>query len=374
MRAASNINKMVTCVVHPPPVPAAETFIRAHVERLPGEVVEIVNNPQFYHQERSKWFSFLDRAIRRARVELHLNPGDSRKLARRLKHSKVEVVLAEYGTTAVACIDACLMAGVPLVPIFHGYDASKESVITRHHDGYKRLFKECPAIIGVSKAMIEKLVEMGAPREKVHHVCYGVDTKLFAAIKPEKNPPKFIGIGRFVEKKAPFLTILAFDRVLRNCPETKLTIAGDGPLLDACRDLVRALGLEEAVQLPGNASHNRVASLMKEARAFVQHSVRAPSGDSEGTPVAILEAGASGLPVIATRHAGIPDVVINEETGLLVDEYDIKGMAKHMTRLAKEPGYAGELGRRAAMKITKEFNLELKIEHLASILREVALG
>jgi glycosyltransferase involved in cell wall biosynthesis len=100
----------------------------------------------------------------------------------------------------------------------------------------------------------------------------------------------------------------------------------------------------------------------------VQHSVRTSYGDSEGTPVAILEAGATGIPVVATRHAGIKDVVIEDKTGFLVDEGDIEGMAGCMLRLAKEPPLASGMGRAARERICREFSMEQSIRNLLKII------
>jgi glycosyltransferase involved in cell wall biosynthesis len=107
-----------------------------------------------------------------------------------------------------------------------------------------------------------------------------------------------------------------------------------------------------------------VQAQMAEALAFVQHSVTAPNGDMEGTPVAVLEAGAAGLPVIATRHAGIPDVVIEGETGLLVDEHDVEGMAAMMIRLAEMPETAMEMGSAARKRVREHFSMEQHISLL----------
>ncbi len=113
---------------------------------------------------------------------------------------------------------------------------------------------------------------------------------------------------------------------------------------------------------------------MRGARCFVQHSVTDSTGDSEGTPVAVLEAGAMGLPVVATRHAGIPDVVIEGETGLLVDERDAVGMAAHMISLARDPGTANRLGREAAARIRKFYTMDQSISRLSRILEAAATG
>jgi glycosyltransferase involved in cell wall biosynthesis len=83
---------------------------------------------------------------------------------------------------------------------------------------------------------------------------------------------------------------------------------------------------------------------MRNSLAFVQHSLTAPNGDTEGTPVGIMEASASGLPVVSTRHGGIPDAVIHEKTGYLVEEGDDKAMGQHMIKLCENPEHAREMG------------------------------
>ena len=138
--------------------------------------------------------------------------------------------------------------------------------------------------------------------------------------------------GRFVDKKAPHLTLLAFRKVLEHFPDAELVIVGDGPLLPVCRDLVRYYRMDANVTLPGVVTPGEVCEQFSHCAAFVQHSVTGRNGDMEGTPVAVLEAAAAGLPVIATRHAGIPDVVCHGQTGLLVDEHDVDGMATAMQK------------------------------------------
>ena len=118
----------------------------------------------------------------------------------------------------------------------------------------------------------------------------------------------------------------------------------------------------------GAQSPEVIQEQMRSARCFVQHSIVAPSGDSEGTPVAIIEAGATGLPVISTRHAGIPDVVLEGETGFLVDEHDVKGMTEHMIRMLNDPQLAGQMGARAQDRIRTTFSREVSLEKLWNII------
>jgi glycosyltransferase involved in cell wall biosynthesis len=212
--------------------------------------------------------------------------------------------------------------------------------------------------------MKAQLIRLGVPENKVYHNPYGVDMSLFAAAAPADNPPIFLAVGRFVNKKAPYLTLMAFSEVAKCVPEARLTMVGSGELMEPCQRLARVLGIADAVDFRGICSHIEVAALMQASRAFVQHSVQAFNGDSEGTPVAILEASASGLPVISTRHAGIPDVVVDGETGILVDEGDVNGMTRAMVLLAKDSQLASRMGQAARQRIEAYFSMEKSIGNL----------
>jgi glycosyltransferase involved in cell wall biosynthesis len=164
-----------------------------------------------------------------------------------------------------------------------------------------------------------------------------------------------LAVGRFAETKSPHLTLLAFHQVWLAFPQAKLIMVGKdggGELFEACQILVKALNMETAVEFKGILSPEEVYAEMQKAYAFVQHSVTTPlNGDSEGTPVAVMEAMACGLPVVATRHAGIADMIENEVNGLLVEEYEVNAMADSMKYLVQNPQKARELGQAAASHI-----------------------
>jgi colanic acid/amylovoran biosynthesis glycosyltransferase len=132
--------------------------------------------------------------------------------------------------------------------------------------------------------------------------------------------------------------------------------------------------LEDEVRFLGVVNHDSVPALMHGFRGFIQHSVTAPSGDSEGNPVAVMEAGASALPVVSTRHAGIPDTVTHGETGLLSAELDIDSMANHMVLLARDPQLASRLGENARVRIQASFSMDRSIHGLHAILEASAKG
>jgi glycosyltransferase involved in cell wall biosynthesis len=360
------------CVVKARPYGLTETFIQAHLERLPAKVTFAhgLENPQ-YNGRWSLSPSFAARLFRKART-IAFHEDEQTRITRvytsLFRRIQADAVLAEYGVTGAHLYEATRRVDIPLIVHFHGYDASVREILDRYADRYRGMFHEAAAIIVVSQAMRARLLELGAPEKKVHVNCYGVDRQMFRPTDPAENPPVFLAVGRFVDKKAPYLTLLAFAEMLRHWPEARLRMIGDGPLLGVCRSMVVGMRLEKSVDLLGPQPHEVVASEMQRARAFVQHSIVAEDGDSEGTPVAVLEAGASGLPVVATRHAGIPDVVINEETGLLVEEHDVAGMARAMLRLACDPEEARRLGSAARHRVATHFHMEDSIHRLWQII------
>jgi colanic acid/amylovoran biosynthesis glycosyltransferase len=293
-----------------------------------------------------------------------------RAFARYLRREAIDVVLAEYGPTGVAVLDSCHDAGVPLVVHFHGYDAHSIPVLEEYREEYRQLFAAAAAVIAVSRTMAEQLLALGVPNEKLVINSCGVDVHAFNGASPAHAKPIFLAVGRIVDKKAPHLTLLAFAKVIEACPEARLMMVGDGPLLDCCKQLAAALGITESVEFTGAVCHERVQALMTGARAFVQHSVRTTYGDSEGTPVAILEASATGLPVVSTKHAGIQDAVLNRRTGFLVAERDVNGMAHYMLRLACDSGLAASMGTAGRQFVSENYSAEKSIGQLYGILQK----
>jgi glycosyltransferase involved in cell wall biosynthesis len=362
-------------VVSPPEGAPSETFIRAHIERLPFDVVPHYGSHWHFNGAAGSqcWVGGKWGAAAATRLPARLKSGlFALLLARHLRRIGADAVLAEYGTSGAYLVDGCKRANIPLFVHFHGYDASVRTVIEEHREAYKRMFEYATGVVAVSKAMKERLLGLGAVPERLHVNPYGVDPQLFSGANPGSSPQVFVAVGRLVEKKAPHLTILAFSRIRRFVPEARLVVVGDGPLYGPCKRLAQALQLGSSVELLGVCGPQRVSQLMRSARAFVQHSLEAEDGDSEGTPVSILEAQMSGLPVVATRHGGIPDVVIERETGLLVDEADVEGMSAHILQLAREPALASQMGEAARERALAHYGLDRHLAQLAAMISPTA--
>lgn len=352
----------------------SETFIRAHIERLPLETVPIYGGGWGrFDDHQSLWpiLRYPGWALARM-APVAARTLNNRALAGSLRKLGIEVVLAEYGVTGAEIQDACRLAGTPLVVYFYGFEAWREHIVQKHLPDYKRMFVDAAAIVAVSDSIRRRLLAWGAPEDRVHHIVCGADPDRFSGAAPERAAAHFVAVGRFVEKKAPLLTLRAFGEVVAGEPSARLSMVGEGPLFDAAQVLAADLGLEGNVEFLGVRSPEEIAHLFRSARAFVQHSVTAKDGDSEGTPVAILEAQMAGLPVVSTRHSAIPEIVADGETGLLVDEGDVAAMGGAMVRLAQDGALACRLGRQARERALRHFSLDKSLQNLATVLEHAA--
>ncbi len=346
----------------------SETFIQAH-KNIPGTKVSYYFGGLLPHTLEGAGGIFpqgrIDRIIYAIKKKLWRNDWtyEEAVLSRSFKKKQIQCVLAEFGPIGAAVLPVCERLNLPLIVHFHGYDASVSEILKQYADGYQRMFAYASSIVAVSKAMQQRLVEIGCPPEKIVYNPYGPND-LFFENTPEYTGKKFIGIGRFVDKKAPYYTILAFHQVLQRHPDARLVIGGDGPLQNTCKNLIAYLGMQAQVQLPGVLTPDEYRAHLKDSIAFVQHSITAANGDMEGTPVAVLEASAAGLPVISTRHAGIPDVILHQQTGLLVEEHDVDGMAHWMNWVLENPVESRKIGEQGKRRIWEHFSLKL---HLSSL-------
>ena len=346
------------------------------MERLPGVVGLVHGQPALLDDEPALSLSPFPRALRftkyllgRGRIDPRDEVIDSYVAA--IRGSGADVVLAEYGTTGAQLVDACHLARVPLVVHFHGIDAYGKQILADYRVRYEAMFRSAGAIVAVSEHMRNQLLVLGAPEANLRLNVYGVDVGKFVQGGLPPSTPVFLAVGRMVEKKSPHLTILAFAKVVKQFPRAKLLWVGDGVLEGVCRTLVSALGLNDSIEFLGRIPHADIAQCMANATGFVQHSLTAIDGDSEGTPVAILEAMSAGLPVVSTRHAGIVDVVEEGKNGFLVDEGDVDEMAEAMLQLAEKPELVTQFGQRSRSIVSERYSMDRSIGRLTEIIRSV---
>jgi glycosyltransferase involved in cell wall biosynthesis len=353
-----------------------ETFIRRHASDLDGENFLVHGQPPKTSDGVTYEISTARRMTLRAARKLGLSSEESlneKRYIRLLQSLNPDVVLAEFGPSGAAVHGVCKKLDIPLVVFFHGYDLHVDKVRNAYLDAYKKLFADAGAIVCGAPTMRDLLLKVGAPAKRTF-VCAssGIDCSAFDFTDHDIEEVRFVHVGRFVDKKAPHLTILAFSKVLEQEPGARLEMVGTGPLLGSCVDLTIALGIEQAITFHGALPHEQVVNILTGARAFVQHSVVAQDGDSEGTALTVLEAAACRIPAVVTRHGGFLDTVIDGLTGFLVDERDVDAMADRMLFLARNQEQAAIMGTQARSRVEQYFSHEKSASRLASILEWAA--
>ncbi len=310
----------------------SETFIKAQIDFLPASLVLYGDwFPTHYGKDsiiQSRKKKFISRALYFLfRVKLFTK---EQELIRILKKNNIQVVIAQYGIAGVYLNKLCKDNQIPLIVHFHGFDASKQDILSHYKEGYLKMFNDAKSIISVSKSMYQKLISLGCSESKLKLIHYGPNDK-FLLNKPKYDTQTFFSIGRFVDKKAPYLTILAFYLVQQEFCNAKLIMAGNGELLGLCKNLARSLKLENKIEF--------------------------------------LEAQAAALPVISTNHAGIPDVVINNVTGFLVEETDVQGMKEAMKKILINNELARELGEKGRLRIIENFTMKHYLSKLNHVIQ-----
>ena len=256
----------------------------------------------------------------------------------------------------------------PIVVSFHGFDASRW-VVTHGPGCYEKLFSEDVLVMPVSGYLAGRLEKLGCPSEKIqiHHT--GVKLEEFPLAEREPavgGPVKLLSIGRFVEKKGLEYGIRAVARVRRERPDRKIVyrIVGDGELAGDLMRLIERLGLNDCVELLGPRSHREIPSLLRESDVFLLPSVRSAEGDEEGIPVSLMEAMATGLPVVSTLHAGIPELVEEGVSGFLAPERDEETLARRIIDLVDHPERWPEMGRQGRRKVEAEHDSDVLNDRL----------
>lgn len=350
----------------------SETFIDNHIKYISSEVVLLYGQRWNIRYQNGKYVWPLMRFVCEliARITHYRdNKLLSALIKRLILKYQPEAILAEYGTNGVFLYPAANALKIPLLVHFHGFDISKQHILKRYSREYANMSKSVKSIFVVSETMKNKLQELGVNNDKIVLNHYGVDQELF---KPDLNfdstSSNFIMIGRLVPKKAPQITIKAFmlakEELNNGVNDLSLLVVGDGKMRQVCEKIVESSPYKKSVKFMGFLNPNEVASLMSKSIAFLQHSVTAEDGDMEGLPLAIIEAQMSGKAVISTYHAGIPEVVLHGETGFLVKEKDVEGMAQSILILSTNEALVSKMSINARQRALKYFSLH---KHIANI-------
>jgi colanic acid/amylovoran biosynthesis glycosyltransferase len=287
---------------------------------------------------------------------------------------QADVLLAHFGTEGLKWMPAASLAGRPLAVFFHGLDATE--VLSRAPRYYDSLFASRVGLVTNSEYLKGCLVAAGASRERVAIVPYGTDPAL-TRTTPEstRTARRILTIARLVEKKGVADALRAFARVQPQLEQPwTFEIVGDGPLRAELEALAGTLGIEESVEFRGALPRAEVFAALRRCSVFVLASKVAPSGDTEGTPVSIIEAATLGRAVVSTLHAGIPEIVPKaaEPCGYLVAEGDVDALARAFERLARDPEERERWGNACRTFATERHSAPAHVDALVRALGQFA--
>jgi glycosyltransferase involved in cell wall biosynthesis len=260
---------------------------------------------------------------------------------------------------------------IPLITTFHGYDATAnpnssgprrilQKIYTRQR---RRLQREGCLFVAVSEFIRQKLIARGYPAERVTTLPIGVDVDTFTPQQDAPKKPMVLFVGRMVEKKGVTYLLQAMAEVAKKHKDVRLVLIGEGPLMPSLMLQSRELKLPN-VNFMGSCDLATVRHQMSIASMLAAPSVTAASGDSEGLPIVVCEAQASGLPVVGTYHAGIPEIVRDNQNGFLVPERSVQLLAKSISLLITKPELRFEMGLAARENVCLNFNLKLQTQRL----------
>jgi colanic acid/amylovoran biosynthesis glycosyltransferase len=262
------------------------------------------------------------------------------------------------GNIAVQCHRAGALNG-KIVTTLHGYDMTS---YPRKYgmNVYEKLFEVGDVFLPISHHWKTKLIDMGCTAEKVMVHRMGVDIQQFhfrKSVRPIKGTIKILSVARLVDKKGIKYSIEAIAKVLKSHDDIEYSIAGDGPLKLELEHMIRRFKLERHVRLLGWRTQTQVNTLMKQSDILLAPSVTSEDGDQEGIPVVLMEALAMGLPVISTYHSGIPELIIDGQTGLLVQERDSSALAAKLNELIGNDALANTLRDNGEKHVKENFDV-----------------
>ena len=303
--------------------------------------------------------------------------GTYPRYAREVAAQGGDLIHAHFGQEGFRCLDASEKADVPLVTTFYGLDMSALPRIPKWNRRIQRLFNEGDLFLCEGPFMADRLVAIGCSRDKVRVQRLGIDIERFNYVSPRdrQDPTEILIYASLREKKGHRVGLRTFARLAIDWPDIRLTIAGDGPLRQGLIHQAETLGIRDRVDFLGAVTQDQGREILERATILLAPSLTGSDGDSEGgAPVVLLEAMATGIPIVSTRHADIPYVLANGDAGVLVDENEVEAMVTEVLSLLESDVKRQELAGRARSIVQERHSLISQGESLESVYDEALAG
>lgn len=291
-----------------------------------------------------------------------------------LPATRYDVVHCQFGNLLPRVLNWMAVGALmgPLVLSLRGNDTS---VLARHLPGrLSRMFSQVSLCLPVCEFLAGKARALGCPEEKIQVLPSGMEPAAFpfnARRRGEGEPLRLLSVGRLVAKKGLTFGLRSVNKLSSAGVPVEYTIVGDGPLRGVLEEEAVALGLSSRVTFTGAMTSEGTRDLYCRSHVLLAPCVTAPGGDVEGIPNVLKEAMACGMPVVATRHAGIPELVEDGVNGILVGEGDAEGLAKAVRWLLDHPEGWEAMGHAGRRCVEETFSIEPLNDRLLTLYREM---
>jgi colanic acid/amylovoran biosynthesis glycosyltransferase len=303
--------------------------------------------------------------------------GEFQTLDSLLKRHSADLMHIYFGHTGVHLLPFIEQWDKPCVVSFHGADVAHKEDIKDYPAKLRRLFDAVPLVLARSQSLADRLIQFGCPPGKLRINRTGLPLNEFPFV--DRQPPRdgkwrIVQACRLIPKKGVATSLRAFAIFKKDNPKAEFLIAGKGPLQPELEMLAAGLGIFKDVHFVGFLSQPELLELYAGSHLFLHPSETSPNQDQEGVPNSVLEAMATGLPVAATRHGGIPEAVEHGRTGLLVPEEDHIALANAMQKIIDSPGIFKQMGLHARAAVTDRFEQDAQIDQLESFYEEAIIA
>jgi colanic acid/amylovoran biosynthesis glycosyltransferase len=232
----------------------------------------------------------------------------------------------------------------------------------------KSLVAEARFVVSVSDYGVQYLKSrFPFAANKVHRVYNGIELAQFIPATPGAWPVRIASVGRLIPKKGYAELVEACSLLDKQGLDFRCTIIGGGPQHLPLRQLIAARGLDRMIELVGPKSQIEIVELLAQSQIFVFPARRDETGDQDNLPTVLIEAMASGLPVVASSLAGIPEIIIDQINGLLVPQHAPEALASAIRGLLLDPKKRESLGASALSTVREKFNLRATVQELIGI-------
>src|ERR1700736_3752836 len=336
---------------------------REHADRFPFDKIDIAGKPPTHFLRR-----FWSRQIRNKPWQI--SARELRALTEVLNRENAQLLHIFFGHIAVHLLPLIRAWSKPSIVSFHGADVLVDMEKPAYRRATKQMLDAVTRVFVRSASLQRAVIELGCDENKIDIVRTGIPLDQFPFRDrefPANGEWRFVQASRLIEKKGLATTLHAFTHFLTQYPNATLTIAGEGPMLCELKELTRKLRIDNRVALPGFVSQEKLRDIFYESDIFLHPSETGRDGNQEGIPNSMLEAMASGLPVFATNHGGIPEAIENGVSGILVPERDHAALAHVLLEAVQDRHLLSRLAQCGAKAVAEKFDQRIQVLQLETL-------